>query len=92
MSAGKVVLGVIAGAATGALLGILFAPARGGVIRRSIYRKGERKMDALKDKFSDVVDSITERFDKVKEDVADLIHDAELKAEKVEKELMVSKK
>lgn len=88
MSTGKVVLGVIAGAATGALLGILFAPAQGSVTRRSIYRKGERKMDALRDKFSDMVESITDKFEKVKVDVTDLIHDAELTAEKVEKDLI----
>jgi len=50
MSTGKVVLGVVAGAAVGALIGILFAPARGSVTRRSIYRKGEHEVDGLKDK------------------------------------------
>jgi len=92
MSTGKVVLGVIAGAATGALLGVLFAPARGAVTRRSICRKGEREVDALKDKFSDFVDSITERFEKVKDDVTDLIDDVELKVEEVEKDHKTSKK
>ncbi|ADQ80804.1 hypothetical protein Palpr_2674 [Paludibacter propionicigenes WB4] len=92
MSTGKVVLGVIAGAATGALLGILFAPAKGAVTRRSILRKGEREVDALKDKFSDFVDSITERFEKVKDDVTDLIDDVESKVEEVEKEQKASKK
>jgi len=92
MSTGKVVLGVIAGAATGALLGILFAPAKGAVTRRSILRKGEREVDALKDKFSDFVDSITERFEKVKDDVTDLIDDVELKVEEVEKDHKTSKK
>jgi gas vesicle protein len=48
MSTGKVVLGVIAGAATGALLGILYAPARGAITRRSICLKGERDIDGLK--------------------------------------------
>jgi len=92
MSAGKVVLGVVAGAATGALLGILFAPARGSVTRRSICRKGEHEVDALKDKFSDFVDSITDRFAKVKDEVSDLIDDVELKVEEVEKDQKASKK
>jgi len=64
MSTGKVILGVVAGAAVGALVGILYAPARGSVTRRSIYRKGEHEVDGLKDKFSDFVDSITEKFEK----------------------------
>ena len=92
MSTGKVVLGVIAGAATGALLGILYAPARGSVTRRSICRKGERGVDGLKDKFNEFVDTITERFEKVKEDVTDLIEDVELKVEEVEKDQKTTKK
>ena len=38
MSTAKVVLGVVVGAAAGALLGVLFAPSKGTVLRRSIYR------------------------------------------------------
>ncbi|HZK69106.1 MAG TPA: YtxH domain-containing protein [Paludibacter sp.] len=48
MSSGKVVLGVIAGATTGALLGILYAPTRGAITRRSICLKDERDIDGLK--------------------------------------------
>lgn len=92
MSTGKVVLGVIAGAATGALLGILFAPARGTVTRRTICRKGEKEVDALKDKFSDFVDSITERFEKVKDDVTDLVDEVKVKVEEVEKDQKAAKK
>jgi len=73
MSTGKVVLGVIAGAATGALLGILYAPARGAITRRSICLKGEMGLDDLKDNFSEFIDTITDRFEKVKEDVNDLV-------------------
>lgn len=89
MSTAKVVLGVVVGAAAGALLGVLFAPSKGTVLRRSIYRKGEREVDALKDKFNDFIDSITEKFEKVQEDVSDLVEDAEVK---VEKEMKTAKK
>ncbi len=98
MSVEKIVLGVLAGAATGALLGVLFAPARGAVTRRSIVRKGERQMDDLKDKFNDFVDNITEKFEKVKEDVTDFADDAKAsvkatarEAEKAEKEMKHAK-
>ncbi|MBP9481288.1 MAG: YtxH domain-containing protein [Parabacteroides sp.] len=88
MSTVKVIAGVIAGAATGALLGILFAPAQGSATRRSIYRMGEQRMYALKNKFSDMIDGITDKLTNVKGDVKDLIHEAELTAKKVEKDLM----
>lgn len=91
MSTGKVVLGVVAGAATGALLGILFAPARGAVTRRSILRKGERQVDELKDKFNEFIDSITEKFDKVKEEVVDFAEEAMNQSDEVEKEVKASK-
>ena len=38
-SGSKVLLGVLAGAATGAILGVLFAPERGEETRRKISRR-----------------------------------------------------
>jgi len=91
MSTTKVVLGVVAGAATGALLGVLFAPARGAVTRRSILRKGERQVDDLKHSFNEFIDSITDKFDKVKEEVVEFAEEAMNKTEEVEKEVKASK-
>jgi gas vesicle protein len=91
MSTAKVVLGVVAGAAAGALLGVLFAPARGAVTRRSILRKGERQVDELKHSFNEFIDSVTEKFDKVKEEVVDLAEEAMNSADAVEKEVKASK-
>jgi len=71
MSSGKVLLGVLAGAAAGALAGILFAPAKGSRTRKKIARKGEDYVDALKEKLDELLDVVTEKFEKVKEDVSD---------------------
>ena len=39
MKTGKVLLGLLAGIATGALMGILFAPEKGEVTRKRIFGK-----------------------------------------------------
>jgi len=51
-------LGVIAGAAVGALIGVLFAPDKGSNTRRKIARKGEEWMDDVKVNLKDKVDHI----------------------------------
>jgi len=69
MSSGKIVLGVLAGLAAGALLGILFAPDSGVNTRKKIVRKGEEYMDDMKEKFNDFIDHVAEKVEKNKEDV-----------------------
>jgi gas vesicle protein len=71
MSAGKVLLGVLAGVSAGALLGILFAPDKGKVTREKISHKGEEYAGSMKKKFKETRDNIAEKYDKVKEEVTD---------------------
>ena len=59
MSSGKVLLGVLAGVAAGALLGILFAPDKGQKTRKNIARKGEDFADGLKEKFDEFLENIS---------------------------------
>ncbi|MDP4185007.1 MAG: YtxH domain-containing protein [Bacteroidota bacterium] len=68
-SSAKVLLGVVAGLAAGAVLGILFAPDKGCETRCKIAKKGEDLSDAVKEKFSELIDGITEKFEKCKETV-----------------------
>ena len=60
MKNGSIVLGVLAGLATGAVLGILFAPDKGTETRKKIIQKGDDYLDTMKTKFNEVF----ERFSK----------------------------
>jgi len=63
MKSGKLLLGVMAGLAAGALIGILFAPDKGSVTRKKMYEIGDEYAEELKGKFSDLVDNITRKFE-----------------------------
>ena len=67
MSTTKLVKAVIAGAAVGAILGILLAPDKGEKTRKKISNKGTDFKDTLKSKFNDFVDNISGKFEHLKE-------------------------
>ena len=71
-SGSKVLLGVMAGAAAGAILGILFAPERGPETRRRISTKSSEAAESLKSKFNDLVDNIASKFESTKSEAADI--------------------
>jgi len=79
MSKGKVVLGLLAGMAAGAVLGILLAPEKGSDTRGKISKKGKAYTDSLENKFDEFKESITEKFEKVKGDVSDIAEQAKAK-------------
>ena len=81
MNAGKVFLGVLAGIATGAVLGVLFAPDKGSETRKKIGKK----KDDIKEKFEDFIEDMTEKFDKTKEEVVDFVKNAKGKSENQKK-------
>jgi len=61
MKSGKLLLGLVAGAAAGAVLGILFAPDKGSETRRKIAQKGNDYAEGLKEKFTQFIDTIQEQ-------------------------------
>jgi gas vesicle protein len=68
MSTGKVFLGILAGIAAGALLGVLFAPDKGSETRRKISQKGKDFVDDVKTKYDDFVRGVNQKIDSVKEE------------------------
>jgi gas vesicle protein len=68
MSKGNVILGVLAGLAAGAILGVLFAPAKGSKTRRKISEKGEELADNLKRKFDGFLDGLAGEPDQAAEE------------------------
>ncbi|NJK93814.1 MAG: YtxH domain-containing protein [Bacteroidales bacterium] len=71
MNSGKILLGVLAGVAAGAVLGVLLAPDKGSDTRKKIARKGGDYTDSLKNKFNDLLDTVYEHFDKAKGEFSD---------------------
>jgi gas vesicle protein len=72
MSTTKVLISLIAGAAVGAVIGILFAPDKGTETRRKISEQGNDLADNLKGKFTDLVDGVKEKFSSMKSDAEDV--------------------
>jgi gas vesicle protein len=72
MSAGKMLLGIMAGAAAGAALGILFAPDKGTETRKRIAEKSDEYAGQVKEKFNGVVDNLSKKMDDVKSRANDM--------------------
>lgn len=68
METGKTALGILLGIGAGALLGVLFAPAKGTKTRKRIMHKGQDYADELKDKFDDLFAEVSEKYDTLLEE------------------------
>lgn len=86
MKNGKVVLGVLAGLATGAFLGILFAPDKGSNTRKKIKQKSQDYADELGHKFNDMVDGISRKFKSAQQEAEEAVEDIKKKAAKAKNE------
>ena len=79
MSTGKLALGLLAGLAAGAALGILFAPNKGSKTRKKIAKKGEDLTTSLKQEFDEMANRRTDKYEQVIEDTDKLITNTKVK-------------
>lgn len=83
MKTGSALLGVVAGIAVGAVVGILFAPDKGTKTRENISKKSQDYLDSFMAKFNDVLDGLTQKLDYVNEK----IESGRSKAEDIKKDV-----
>lgn len=73
MNSSKLLAGILLGATVGAVLGILFAPDKGSETRKKISDSTNDLGDNLKTKFSEMTDSIKEKFESIKGDANEIL-------------------
>lgn len=83
----KIVLGILAGVAGGAILGILFAPEKGSRTRRNIAINSNDYADDMKQSIEDFVDSLSKKFKDVLQETEKTIRCQKANYESEEKEM-----
>lgn len=79
MSSSKTLLGFIAGAAVGALAGILLAPEKGSDTRQKISSKTSDLAESVKTSFGDFIDQVKSSYAKTEDAAEDMSSNARSK-------------
>ena len=83
----KILVGFLAGAAVGALAGILFAPDKGSNTRRKIADKSGDIKDSVKNSYNEFVDGVKQTYAGAKEEAEDFANKAKAKLDGVKHEV-----
>jgi gas vesicle protein len=83
MNSGKAFLGILAGVAIGATLGVLFAPDKGTSTRKKISKKSDDYVNELSSKFNSMVDGVTKKFEALKSEATQMAEHGKAKAEEM---------
>lgn len=83
----KVLLGFLAGAAAGALAGILLAPDKGSETRKKIAGKAGDISNSVKNRFNEFIDGVKDTYSNVKEETEEMREQAAAKMSAAKKEI-----
>ena len=92
MGSGKVLLGVLAGVAVGATLGILFASDKGSTTRKKISRKADDYSEELEEKFNEFIEDVTKNFEAMQKEAKQMAENGKLKVEEAVAEVSAAVK
>jgi gas vesicle protein len=87
MKTGKVILGILAGAGIGALVGMLYAPEKGSTTRKNIVDKKDDLADSLKGKLNEYVDSYAKKYEKAYSSAKEAISDGKSELSNMKREM-----
>ena len=80
MSSSKFLAGFIAGAAIGAIAGILLAPDKGSETRKKITDKAGDWTDAAKETFNGIIDGVKNAYSGARDEMEEFADDATTRA------------
>lgn len=66
----SLIVGVLAGFAAGAAIGMLFAPHKGKVTRKRLLRRGEDIAEKTGDAIDDITNNVTKKFETIKREIS----------------------
>jgi len=81
MNTDKILIGILAGFAAGALVGVLFAPDKGSNTRKKLTEKGNAMASDLESKYSDLKSEVSKTIDRVKNEYSQVMQDGQELAE-----------
>ncbi|HLP94874.1 MAG TPA: YtxH domain-containing protein [Saprospiraceae bacterium] len=86
MNTGKALLGLLAGVAVGATLGVLLAPDKGSSTRKKIYNIGEGYVDEIEGKFNEFVETMTKKYEAIRKEAIQMADNGKGRVEDAFKE------
>jgi gas vesicle protein len=72
-------LGILGGIAGGAIAGILLAPKKGSKTRRKILSKSKNFSNDVKEKFEDLYENVTDKYDNLLHNTNEVIAKSKVK-------------